>query len=403
MNCLSKETNYDPVKTIVFAVLFCLFCGCSFAAEPEFSDVFVAGEGGFPAIRIPAVVVATNGTVLAFAEGRNATDTDQAANNIILKRSTDGGRTWRAMQIIANDGDNSLNNPTALVEQDTGRVWLMYQRIPAHLKETSRQIATGYEGTSIYRNFLMWSDDNGETWSRPRDVTRSTKHPAGATTVASGPGIGIELTRGPHRGRLIFPFNEGPFWQWNNYAVFSDDLGATWYCGENAPGAMIRDAKGRLRSQVNEVQMVELADGSVRLNSRQFAGAKVRKTAVSHDGGLTWSPIEDMPALRDPSCMASIFRLTFPGDGVKSRILYSGPDSSKRENGTIHISYDEGKTWPVKRVLYTDSFAYSVLTKLPDGTIGCLFETDKTDRMVFARFSLSWLEGKSAPAKSVTE
>lgn len=384
------------MKNLWSLALLGILCSYAFAAEPGFFNVFVAGEDGFPAIRIPSVVVAKDGTVLAFAEARNAPHADQAANKIVLKRSADGGRTWGAMQIIAADGNNSLNNPTAVVEQDNGRVWLMYQRIPADLKEASRQIVTGYEGTNIYRNFLIWSDDNGATWSHPRDVTRSTKHPTGATTVCSGPGIGIQLTRGPHQGRIIFPSNEGPFWQWNNYAVFSDDRGATWHYGENVPGAIIRDARGRPGSQVNEVQMVELADGSVRLNSRRFAGAKVRKTAVSRDGGETWSPVEDVPELRDPSCMASIFRLTFPGDGVKSRILYSGPDSLKRENGTVHVSYDEGETWPVKKVLLPGSFAYSVLTRLPDGTIGCLFETDGTDRIVFARFTLSWLEGKNA-------
>ncbi len=389
------------VKSVL--ALLAVTCAWATAAEPQFSDVFVAGKDGFPAIRIPSVVVAKSGTVLAFAEGRNAPHADQAANKIILRRSADGGITWGKMQIIADDGANSLNNPTSLVVQNSGRVLLMYQRIPAHLKESSQQIETGYEGTNIYRNFLIWSDDDGATWSKPLDVTRSTKRPTGATTIASGPGIGIQLTRGSHKGRIIFPFNEGPFWRWNNFAVFSDDRGATWRYGDNVPGAIIFDSKGRPRSQVNEVQMVELADGSVCLNSRQFAGAKVRKTAVSHDGGLTWSPIEDVPELRDPSCMGSIFRLTFPGDAVKSRILYSGPDSSKRENGTIHVSYDEGKTWPVKKVLYPGSFAYSVLTKLPDGSIGCLFETDNTDRMVFARFALSWLESKSALAKSKTK
>ncbi len=387
------------MKALTLVAMVCAMARLAWAAEPTFSDVFVAGQDGFPAIRIPAIVVTKRGTLLAFAEARKAPKSDQAGNEILLKCSPDRGRTWDPAHVIAADGANSLNNPTAVVDQTSGRIFLIYQRIPAHLKESSPQTATGYDGTNVYRNFLIWSDNEGTTWSPPLDVTRSTKHPTGATTIASGPGIGIQLTHGPHAGRLLFPFNEGPFWQWQNFAVFSDDHGATWHCGENAPGAIIIDAKGRPRSQVNEVQMVELADGSVRLNSRQFAGARVRKTAVSHDGGVTWSPISDAPELRDPSCMAAILRLTFPGSSVPSRILYSGPDSLKRTNGTLHLSYDEGQTWPVKKVLFPGSFAYSVLVALPDGTIGCLFETDETDRLVFANFSLAWLEAPAPTAQ----
>lgn len=371
------------------------------AGKPEFSDALVPSQDGYKSIRIPSVVVTKKRTVLAFAEGRGA-NADQAANDIILKRSRDAGKTWLPLQLVAEDGDNSLNNPTAVVEQKSGRVLLIYQRIPSHLKERGKKIETGYEGTNIFRNFLTWSDDDGATWTRPLDITRTTKRPAHATTVASGPGIGIQLTRGKHKGRLILPFNEGPYYQWNNFAVFSDDRGQTWKVGENVPGAFVPDEKLGQRSQINEVQMVELSDGSVRLNSRQFAGAKLRKTAVSKDGGVTWSPIEDVPALRDPSCNASILRYSFDDAGGRGRTLFSGPDSLKRENGTIHLSLDDGATWPVSRVLWPGGFSYSVLTKLPDGTIGCLFEADGQTRIVFARFSIAWLEGGVPRQKSAS-
>ena len=389
-NLARLSTAMRFLKTFCAAVAVALAVSvCTAAEPPQFTDVFIAGKDPVPSIRIPSVVVTKSGMVLAFAEGRTVA-ADQAKNQILLKRSPDGGKTWGALQIIASDGANSLNNPTAVVEQSSGRVWLIYQRIPGHLTERSREIATGCEGTNVYRNFLIWSDNDGATWSPPRDVTCSTKRPTGATTIASGPGIGIQLAHGPHAGRIIFPFNEGPYWQWNNFAVFSDDRGATWQYGENVPSAIITDAKGKARSQVNEVQMVELTDGSVRLNSRQFAGAKVRKTAVSRDGGATWSPVEDVPALRDPGCMASIFRAkNQDGHGI---LIYSGPDSLKRENGTVHLSRDDGQTWPVKKVLFPGSFAYSVLTQLPDGEIGCLFEADHASRIVFARFPLTWIE-----------
>ena len=256
---------------------------------------------GYKSIRIPSVIVTKSGVVLAFAEGRQAGH-DQAENDIILKRSLDAGKTWGRLQLLQDDGKNSLNNPTAVVEQQSGRVLLMYQRIPGHLKERGN-IATGYDGTNVYRNLLITSDDDGLTWTRPLDVTRATKRATNATTIASGPGIGIQLTRGKYRGRLIIPFNEGPYFQWNNFAVYSDDRGATWTIGENVPGAFVPDAKLTQRSQINEAQMVELSDGAVRLNSRPFAGAKARKTAVSRDGGKQWTPISEAIVVARQLCL----------------------------------------------------------------------------------------------------
>ena len=354
------------------------------AAEPQFSDVFISGNEGYVSIRIPSVVVTRKGTALAFAEGRQKA-TDQAENDIVMKRSSDGGVTWSALQLIHDDGANSLNNPTALVAK-SGRIFLMYQRVPAHLKEHSKETATGYEGENIYRTFIVTSDDDGATWTKPLDVTRGTKRPTGATTVASGPGIGIQLTRGPHKGRLVMPFNEGPYGQWNNYAALSDDEGVTWRCGENVPGAQIGQ-----RSQMNEVQMAELSDGSVRLDSRQFAGAKARKTAVSGDGGATWSPIVELPELRDPSCMAGLLRYSFDDGDGRGRLLHTGPDSAKRDHGTVWLSLDDGATWPVKRELWPVGFAYSVPTRLADGMVGVLFEADNYQRIIFARFPIEWV------------
>lgn len=381
-----------------------LACGCATGqpvspsrrapAAPEFSDVFIAGKDTFKSIRIPSVVVAKKGTVLAIAEGR-AHHADQANNKLILKRSSDGGKTWGAQQIIADDGANCLNNPCAVVDRETGRVIVMYQSYPAGLSERDGKIKPGLEGPAIVRNYVVHSDDDGVAWSRPEDVTRTTKTPERVTILASGPGIGIQLTRGPHKGRIIIPFNEGPFGKWNVLAVFSDDGGKTWKLGEPAPGCRVPDGKGGEISLVNEVQMVELADGSVMLNSRKWGGKALRKIAVSKDGGVSWSKIQEEAGLRDPGCMASIFRYSFADASGANRLLYSGPDSASRDNGTVYLSCDEGKTWPVRKVLYPGSFAYSVLTELPDGTIGCLFETDEANRIVFARFTLGWLTSAS--------
>ncbi len=356
------------------------------ATEPAFTDVFSSGTEGYASIRIPSVIVTKAGTILAFAEGRQKPQ-DQAENDIVMKRSTDGGATWDALKVLHDDGAHSLNNPTIVQEQQSGRLFLWYQRIPSHLREDGKKIATGLEGPDLFRNILLTSDDGGITWSPPQDVTATTKRPQRATTIASGPGIGIQLTRGAHQGRLIVPFNEGPYGVWQNYAVFSDDAGKTWSFGDDVPNALMANGK----SWINEVQMAELSDGSVRLDTRQFGGAKVRKTSISRNGGKTWSPAEELPQLTDPSCMAGLLRYSFDDAAGKGRLLHTGPDSTQRDRGTVWLSTDDGATWPVKRLLWEGGFAYSVPARLADGQVGVLFEADGYRTIKFARFPIAWI------------
>ena len=128
--------------------------------------VFAEGKDGYPSIRIPALLTTQRGTLLALAEGR-AAHADQAANQIILKRSSDGGRTWGPLQVIARDGENSLNNPCLVQERSTGRILLMIQSYPAGGKEFNGRLKPGVEGSLIVKNYLLASDDDGDAWTRP--------------------------------------------------------------------------------------------------------------------------------------------------------------------------------------------------------------------------------------------
>jgi sialidase-1 len=351
-------------------------------ASPSFAevDVFVSGDG-YPTYRIPSVIVSRRGTVLAFAEGRQAQG-DHTQNDLVLRRSRDGGRTWEPRQLVATDRPHVLVNPCAVEDRRNGRLWLMYQRYPAGAAE--RQVVAGYAGDRVCRGFVTYSDDDGATWAPAREVTRDVKRPEKATSIASGPGVGIQLRRGPHRGRLVLPFNEGPWGDWLVYAVYSDDGGATWRRGE--------PALDQVEGMGNEVQVVERVDGTLLLNARNEGGARCRKVAASADGGQTWTPLADDPALPDPRCQGSIVRLTDPLDGGRSRLLFANAASpDRRENGTVRLSYDEGRTWPVSRTVYAGPFAYSCLTPLAGGAIGLLYERDGYARITFARFDLAWL------------
>ncbi|MGI9456261.1 MAG: exo-alpha-sialidase, partial [Aeoliella sp.] len=235
--------------------------------------------------------------------------------------------------------------------------------------------------------FVTHSDDDGLSWSIPRDVTHTTKR-VKVNSTATGPGIGIVLTRGEHKGRIIMPTNEGWFEGknrfFNVYACYSDDHGETWKNGETAPNGSPGNG--------NEVQMVELSDGSIQLNSRSNAGSRLRKLAVSNDGGATWSPLKDHQQLPEPQCMGSVLRYSFPEEG-KSRILYAGPGTKRgRSQGTVRISYDEGKTWPVAKMVDPDGYAYSCLTKLPNGDVGLLYEANGYKQIRFMRLPLAALE-----------
>jgi sialidase-1 len=392
--------RHKTVLLLPAILLIPIAAGTAFAetsAKPETVNVFEPKRDGYASIRIPALLTTLRGTLLAFAEGRSA-NSDQASNKLILKRSTDGGKSWGPLQQVLRDGKNSLNNPCVVEERSTGRILVVIQSYPAGGSEFNGKLKPGVEGPLTVRNYLLASDDDGVAWTPPKDITATTKA-ADAVTVASGPGIGIQLAHGPQQGRLIVPFNQrvGPFWDVR--AVYSDDRGATWRLGELVPGARAVNAKGRTTSMVNEAQMVELQDGSVLMNSRRADDKPFRKAATSRDGGQTWSSVEQSTALADPACMGSILRYSFAANtrtdsAMKSIILFASPNSTKRANGTVHVSYDEGRTWPASKVLQEGRFGYCCLTRMQDGRAGILYETGlkKTEEVInFTCFPIDWL------------
>jgi len=350
--------------------------------EPEMTVVYESGDD-YPCVRIPSVVACNSGMLLAFAEGRQ-TRSDHAENDIVLKRSTDGGRTWGPVQVVASEGRDSLNDPSAVVDRRTGRIVLHYSRFAEGYH--THNAPPGYDDPNASRNYVVHSDDEGTTWSPPQEITRIIKRPDVGGGIATC-GVGIQLRRGPYAGRLVHAAYQFPDAQGREaYCVFSDDSGDSWRLGEISPSGGERTA---------EPQVVELADGRVMMNAR--TKLTVRLVALSEDGGQTFGQMVRDETLIDPGCQASILRYGDPLDGEPSSLLFSNAATpGTRDTGTVRVSHDEGQTWPISKLLYAGGFAYSCLVRLADGTIGCLFEQDNYECVTFARFSMEWLSGDSA-------
>ncbi|MEL6846644.1 MAG: sialidase family protein, partial [Bacteroidota bacterium] len=307
----------------------------------------------------PSMVRTQGGILLAFTEARSA-QKDHAQNDLVLKRSLDHGANWDDIQVLVAADSLSLNNPQAVV-LNNGRVLLMYQRYPAAGGE--HYVKSGYEGPDVCRTFLIHSDDEGQTWSSPKEITRSVKRPTYATSTASGPGIGIQIQRGAYAERIIMPFNQGPYGRWMVYMAYSDDNGKSWQYGEVAYPFT--------EGMANEVQVVERLDGSLLLNARSMGEGYYRKIAHSTDGGQNWSGFVNDSTLIEPRCQATILRHSF----APSVIAFANPArQDQRTHGTIRLSYDEGETWPTQKLIYEGSFAYSCLVSMDAEHIGLLFE-----------------------------
>lgn len=354
----------------------------------ELSAVFVAGQDGYHTYRIPAIVVTTNGTVLAFCEGRTDGRSDTGNVDLVMKRSTDGGRNWSAQRVVWSDAENTCGNPAPVVDRATGVIWLLMTWNLG--KDHEREIHAGTSQDSR-RVYITHSADEGTTWAAPTELTSGIK-PADWRWYATGPVNGIQLERGNHAGRLVIPCNHsvvtgGLRAVSRAHIIYSDDHGATWQLG------------GVDDERTNESTVVELSDGRLLHNMRSYREKKLRAIATSSDGGLSWSGVKDDPSLIEPVCQASMLRYSWPERGGKGRVLFANPASDKREKLTVKVSYDEGQTWVAGKLIHAGPSAYSCLTVLPDRTIACLFERGAKspyETITLARFSLGWLENVTA-------
>jgi len=355
--------------------------------EPTTTDVFVAGEHGYHTYRIPSVIIAKSGALLAFAEARRAGAADAGDIDLVLRRSLDRGASWSPMTVIGDNGPNMFGNPCPVVDRESGAIWLL----STHNRGTDREkdIINGTsEGTRTV--WVMKTTDDGVTWTAPIEITSSVK-PAGWTWYATGPGIGIQTSN----GRFVIPANhaEEATGAHRSHLILSDDRGVSWRLGATADEG------------TNESQIAELADGRLLLNMRNHPPRpeNFRLIATSGDGGRTLSKAAADRSLVEPPAQASLIRLTRKPADDRNRLLFANPAAPRRERMTVRLSHDEGASWPIGRVIHEGPAAYSSLVVLPDQSIGLLYERGTAfpyERITFTRFSLEWLsDGKDRVAR----
>lgn len=341
------------------------------------------GTDGYHTYRIPALALTTKGTLLAFCEGRKLAAADHGDIDVLVKRSSDGGASWTKHHIVWDDGTNTCGNPCPIVDRETGAVWLL---LTWNRGEDREPDIIAERSTDTRRVFATFSTDDGLTWSEPTEITSAVKRP-GWTWYATGPGAGVQLERGRWRGRLIAPCDhiESGTGHFFSHVIYSDDHGKTWHIGGRAP-----------QHGVNECQVVELTDGCLLLNMRNYDRSKnARQVTFSDDGGGTWKDQRFDEVLIEPICQASIRRLSWDTPQRNSVILFSNPaDEKHRLNMTVRASLDDGRTWTITRVLDAGPSAYSDLAALPDERVGCLYECGQErpyETITLARFHWTWL------------
>lgn len=358
------------------------------------ADVFVAGQDGYKVFRIPAIVRTADDDLLAFCEARQGGDASEI--DLVMKRSTDAGKTWGPLQVIQESTDFrqyfgadapaiTIGNPAPVVDlldpQHPGRIWL-----PFTLEND--------------RVFVIFSDDAGATWSPRREITQDVKKDEWGW-YATGPVHSIQIQQGPHRGRLVIPTDHRVGEDGKDggdlgaHLILSDDHGKTWRLG--AIDDTYQDGIG-----ANETTVVELADGTLYVNTRDQGRETpgTRGETWSRDGGESfdsgdqdWQAFRPAPTVLDaPVVQCSLLRFS------DDLIVFSGPDSDGpsgpgRSDLRFRYSTDQAESWNNGPLIHTGPAAYSDLVRVNDNTIGVLFENgDRSGKNAYQRISFARIE-----------
>ncbi len=400
--------SFSSLRAIVAAVCCLSVSTTACWAQFPVSNVFRSGSEGYNVFRIPAIVKAANGDLLAFCEAREGGDASKI--DLVSKRSTDNGKTWQPLQVVQAADDFrelfpkdappiTVGNPAPVVDlldaKHPGRIWL-----PFTLEND--------------RVFVTYSDDNGTSWATRREITSAVKLNTWGW-YATGPVHSIQLQHGPHKGRLVIPcdhrLGDGGADRGPNgaHAIISNDHGTTWKLG-----AIDDTYNDDLNA--NETTVVELNDGRLYFNTRDQNGkAKgTRGDAFSSDGGETFDDATagdyrwfapSVKQLDAPVVQCALLRgLSVKAGDASNLILFSGPDENGpsgkgRSDLRIRYSTDESATWQDGPLIHEGPAAYSDMVRLPDQQFGVLFEAGDKGGKNYARIDFAIFDVDDVEAK----
>jgi sialidase-1 len=387
------KTNYTNFLKFrrVFILFVLLFSFGKLFAQTKAVPVFVSGNDGYKSFRIPAIIKAKNGDLLAFCEGRVHGGADFGDIKIVLKRSSDNGKTWSALQIVASNDSLQAGNPAPVVDLTDplfpqGRIFLFYNTGDGHEMELRK-------GKGHRDVFYKTSTDNGKTWSEATDITLQVNRiyqpqinplwnfKEDWRTYANTPGHALQFHEGKYKGRIYVAANHSSgdpkpeLRDYQAHGYYTDDHGATFHLSETVP------FEGS-----NESTAAQLTNNSLMMNSRNQTG-KYRIVSLSKDGGENWDTTFIDHNLPDPICEGSLLNIgTKKG---KSILAFCNNDSkNNRDSLTLRISFNEGRSWEKKFLIEPKNTAYSDIVKTSKKSIGVFYEADGYKEIRFTEVAI---------------
>lgn len=388
------------MKRVILALILAIILSGTANVQAQDVPVFTSGTEGFKSFRIPAIIKLTDGSLLAFAEGRVDGMSDFGNIKIVTKKSIDGGKTWGPLKIAVINNSLQAGNPSPVVDltdpaYPKGRIFLFYNTGNASESKVRK-------GQGLREVWYKTSADGGDSWSAPVNITLQVHRPKQPQinaaynfaedwrSYANGPGHAVQFASGKYKGRIYVAANHSAGEPQSHYAdgrahgFYTDDHGKTFKLSDNinTPGG-------------NEAMAVTLSGNKLMINARnQLGNIRERIVAISNNGGENWDTTYFDPQLPDPVCQGSILNI----GKVKGKAVLAfcnAADTVKRDNLTLRISFDEGKTWPISKVIAKnpageiDGYsAYSDIVKLSDTHIGVLYEKNGYKEIVFQ--DVSW-------------